>query len=84
MPTDETKVSQFLGLASYYWRFMPRFSSIAAPLHALTKKNASFQWTPQCQSVFDHMKELLVTAPVLAYPSFGPEEELCLRDRCQA
>ena len=35
MPTDVTKVRQFLGLTSYYRRFVPRFSSIAAPLHAL-------------------------------------------------
>ena len=78
MPTDVTKVNQFLGLASYYRRFVPGFSSIATPIHALTKKNALFQWTPQCQSAFDRLKELLVTAPVLAYPRFGPEEEFVL------
>ena len=78
MPTDVTKVRQFLGLAPYYRHFVPGFSSIATPLHALTKKNALFQWTPQCQSVFDHLEELLVTAPVLAYPKFRPEEEFVL------
>ena len=52
---------------------MPGFLSIAAPLHALTK-NASFQWTPQCQSAIDHLK-MLVTAPV---QGFVPEEELIL------
>ena len=41
-PTDVTKVRQFLGLASYYRRFIPAFSHIAFPLHALTKKDAHF------------------------------------------
>ena len=78
MPTDMTKVHQFLGLASYYCRFVPGFSSMIAPLYAVTKKNVSFQWTAQCTSAFDHLKELLVTAPVLTYPRFGPEEEFVL------
>ena len=41
-PTDETKLRQFLGLASYYRKFIPGFTKIAS-LHALTKKGVSFQ-----------------------------------------
>ena len=43
-PIDVTKVRQFLGLASYYRRFVPGFAKEAAPLHALLKE-ATFQWT---------------------------------------
>ncbi len=43
-PTDSTKVRQFLGLASYYRRFIPEFARVAHPLHQLTKKNAVFEW----------------------------------------
>lgn len=39
VPTDVTKVRQFLRLASYYWKFIPNFTKIASPLHALTKKD---------------------------------------------
>ena len=68
VPSDVTGVRQFIGLASYYRRFIPSFSSVAEPLRALTKNNAVFNWTPECQSAFERLKDLLVSAPVLAYP----------------
>jgi len=42
VPTDVKKVRSFLGLASYYRRFVPSFAALAAPLHALTGKNRKF------------------------------------------
>ena len=77
-PVDVTKVRQFLGLVSYYRRFVPGSAQIAAPLHALTKKNAVFHWTPECDSAFSKLKELLTTPPVLSYPMFGPQCEFIL------
>ena len=77
MPHDVTTLLQFIGLASYYHRFVPGFAKIAAPLHALTKKDVPFNWTPQCDEAFCKLKDLLVTAPVLAmaYPHFGSDKE---------
>ena len=63
---------QFIGLASYYQRLIPRFANIAAPLHKLTNL---FEWTPECESSFAQLKQLLVEAPVLVYPLFGSGEE---------
>lgn len=77
VPTDVTKVRQFLGLASYR-RFIPRFAQIAHSLHALTKKGAEFQWSSDCQVAFERLKELLISAPVLSYPRFGSEQEFIL------
>ena len=76
VPTDITEVRQFIGLASYYRQFIPDFASVAAPLHALTRKNVPFEWTTGCQAAFDQLKHLLISAPVLAYPQFGPDAEL--------
>ena len=60
----------FVGLASYYRRFVPCFSKIARPLHALTKKGAPFVWSEACEVSFTKLKDLLTTAPVLAFPDF--------------
>ena len=59
---------------------MPGFARIANPLHALTKKEVNFHWTwtVECQAVFDRLKELLVTSPVLTYPHFGHGKEFVL------
>ena len=63
------ELHQFLGLASYYRRFVHAFARVAAPLHAVTRKSAPFKWTSNCQAV-DQLRSRLVTAPVLADPDF--------------
>ena len=67
-PRNLRDVRSFLGLASYYRKFIPQFSTVAYPLIRLTEKNVHFQWTDECQMAFDKLKTLLTTAPVLAYP----------------
>ena len=69
-PTDVRGVRRFLGLASYYRRFIDGFSKIAEPLRELTHKNTDFQWTEACDEAMTRLKNRLTTAPVLAYPSF--------------
>jgi len=69
-PTDVKSLWSFLGLASYYRKFIPHFSKIAGPLHNLTKKNMDYIWTSHCQNAFDTLKGLLTAAPVLAFPDF--------------
>ena len=44
-PLTPTEIRIFLGLAGYYRKFVEGFSSIAAPLIALTKKKSMFEWT---------------------------------------
>lgn len=67
-PTSVQEVRRFIGLASYYRRFVKDFASIAEPLHNLTKKNAHFQWHAEHQAAFNTLKHHLITAPVLGYP----------------
>ena len=70
VPKSVHDVRRFLGLSSYYRKFIRNFAKIASPIHQLTCKNARFIWTPNCQSAFEELKEHLTTPPVLAYPCF--------------
>ena len=66
-PRDVKTLQSFLGLASYYQRFVTGFSVAASPLFALTRRNIDFVWDATCQASFDRLKELLTQAPVLAF-----------------
>ena len=69
-PADVSGVCRFLGLSSYYRRFIRNFSRVAEPLRELTRKDTLFLWTPSCEEAMCQLKEKLTTAPILAYPSF--------------
>lgn len=70
IPKSVKEVRQFLGIASYYRRFVQGFAKVAQPLHALTQKGAVFSWTQSCQGAFNKLTNLLVEAPVLVHPDF--------------
>ena len=70
LPKNVQELKRFLGLASYFRRFVHQFSRVAQPLHRLACKNTEFDWSDECQSAFERLKELLVTSPILAYPNF--------------
>ena len=87
VPKTSREVHSFVGLASYYRRFIPNFAKWAKPLHALIvppshqakvrkgemKKSelTEFIWTTECQEGFDALKQVLTSAPVLAYPDYS-------------
>ena len=50
---------------------MEGFSSIAAPLTALTKKKSKYEWTETCEKSFQELKDRLTSAPVLTLPKSG-------------
>ena len=62
-PSNVSDVRAFCGLASYYRTFVEGFAKIAHPLHDLTKKNAAFVWTEDCERAFQELKRRLVSAP---------------------
>ena len=70
-PVDVQSLRRFLGLASYYRRYIQQFANIASPLHTLTQKAATFSWTTECENAFRTLKDCLVTSPVLVYPDFS-------------
>ena len=54
-------------LAGYYRQYISDFSTVAKPLSRLTSKETEWEWTPECDEVFETLKRRLI-APVLGYP----------------
>ena len=65
-PRNLTQLRSFLGLCSYYRRFISRFADVAAPLHVLQRKQVPFVWTSDQEAAFNQLKEKLTSAPVLS------------------
>ncbi|GBG77762.1 hypothetical protein CBR_g24210 [Chara braunii] len=65
VPTSLTQVRAFLGLASYYRRFIKGFAAIARPLRNLLRKDQPLSWDAECQQAFATLKDALATAPIL-------------------
>ena len=68
-PTSASTLHSFLGLCSYYRRFVRGFANIAAPLHRLTEKDKAFVGTHECDIAFHRLKQVMSQAPELAYPT---------------
>lgn len=80
IPTCLKHVRSFVGLCSYYRRFIRDFANIAKPLHRLSEKNVPFLWNSECQNAFNSLRRALVTAPILVYPN--PEGDFILDTDC--
>ncbi|GBG60193.1 hypothetical protein CBR_g3437 [Chara braunii] len=63
-PANVRELRSFLGLASYYRKFVPIFFVIAHPLSRLTSKNVVYAWCEKCETAFQALKEALVSHPV--------------------
>jgi predicted aspartyl protease/transposase InsO family protein len=75
-PSTVKGVRQFLGFANFYREFISDFSSIARPLTQLTRKGTPFQWGPEERAAFHKLKEMFITAPILA--QWDPERPTVL------
>jgi len=67
-PNCLTDVRAFLGLTSYYRKFVRGFATIAEPLTALMKKAVHFTWSQKAQQAFDRLKKVLMEVTSLSFP----------------
>lgn len=73
-PSDIAALRPFLGLVSWYSKFLPNFATVVAPMRACASDKDTFTWTPAAQTSFEEVKQLLVDSPALTLfdPSLHP------------
>ncbi len=80
-PTNQAELRSFLGLASYYRKYVSNFAKVASPLHALTgkgdasdrKSGKTLCWSDEADVALASLKQALCSAPILTYPRFDRE-----------
>ena len=72
-PTTK-ELRSFLGIVSYYQKFIPNFSTIAKPLTDKTKgRTNKLVWDDACETAFSKLKDVISTYPVLRLPDFDKQ-----------
>lgn len=73
VPNTVKKIRRFVGLVSYYRKFIEHFSELTLPLTELTKKNARYKWNSIAQNSFELLKDRLSKPPILIHPNYEQE-----------
>lgn len=79
-PINTTEIKRFVGMCSWYRRFVPHFSSLIAPINDLLKgkkKGEKVLWSEEAGVAFDKIKQALVSAPILSSPDFS--KKFCIQ-----
>ncbi|CAN6707369.1 unnamed protein product [Malus baccata var. baccata] len=77
-PTSVREIRSFLGHAGFYRRFIKDFSKISNPLCHLRQKDVAFDFNEECEKAFNHLKEMLTSAPIIVPPDWSfPFELMC-------
>ena len=66
----------FLGFLNFYCQFIKNFSKVACPLNVLTSEKLPFEWTAECQIVFEQLTEKITIAPALRMSN--DEDPFCI------
>lgn len=64
-PTSTAELHSFLGMITYYCKFVENFSSKLAPLYDLMKKGVQFRWTKVEEKAWMGIKKDLVNSTLL-------------------
>lgn len=75
-PKTSTEIKRFVGLCSWYRKFIHDFSTLMAPINSLLKgkkKQQKIEWNTEAENAFLKIKSLLVEAPILSSPNFNEQ-----------
>ncbi|XP_057444102.1 uncharacterized protein LOC130736278 [Lotus japonicus] len=70
-PSNVKEVQRLTGRIAALSRFLPHSGDKSAPFFKCLKKNAAFEWSPECEEAFTRLKEMLSAPPVLSKPVQG-------------
>lgn len=74
-PSNTTEIKRFIGMTSWYRRFIPKFSELVSPINDLLKgkvrKKQSVIWSPEAENSFIKLKQALISTPILNAPDFS-------------
>lgn len=76
LPKNVKELQRFIGMASYYRRFIKDFAKIARPLFQLLRNDTEFKICQNVCNAIQELKDRLIKAPVLVYPD--PRAEMVL------
>ena len=76
-PQNINQLLSFLSSAKYLGSFTPDLSNLCAPLNKLTRKDVDFQWGPEHQEAFEHIKDNIASIAILAY--FDPTKSVTIQ-----
>ena len=66
-PRNVSKLKSYLGLLSYYSKFLPNLATVLAPLYGLLRRYEKWRWTRAHTRAFEQSKELLLSSQVLVH-----------------
>ena len=69
-PKNIIELRGFIGICTYYRKFVKGFSKLTYQLSDLNKKYA-FKWNEEDENSFQKMKEVMSSCPILALPDFS-------------
>ncbi len=75
-PRNQSGLKSYLGLLSYYSRFLPNLSNVLGPLNRLLRRNVPWCWGPREREAFQASKRLLLSSQALVH--FNPQKDIVL------
>ena len=75
-PQNVSELKAYLGLLSYYSKFLPNLSTVLAPLYRLLRDDQPWMWKKPQEEAFQQSKEMLLSSQVLVH--FDPTREIRL------
>ena len=80
-PQNIQELKSYLGLLSYYSKFMPNVATVLPPLYKLLRKNMYWHWSWKEEEAFKISKDLLTSSDVLIH--YNPRYQLVMHPRTE-